>query len=189
MIGLQELSAPQVSSYLLGFNDHYTSHSFVTFFWKTYVNEIYHAWYPDNNDRKPAKVTLLKHNKNIVGVSPTDDYIHRPTEIETLCLYDWIRRCKRKHLPSKKVHQKENNTSIIQETETIKEYEDICDHTYSSDDESQGENIDDDENPDVQAPTPKSMYRFLKSHPLFNSHGTIIKQDNPNICRNYTVTC
>src|SRR6266550_5593655 len=106
----QEMGAPMICMYLLGHPDHYTSHSFVSFFWKTYVNEVYHAWCPDNNEIKPTKVTLLKCNKNIIGVSQVDDYIYRPTDIENMCLYDWIRCCKRKRLPSKKINQKKNNT-------------------------------------------------------------------------------
>ena len=91
----QEMGAPMICMHLLGHPDHYTSHSFVSFFWKTYVNEVYHTWCPGNKEIKPAKVTLLKCNKNIIGVSQVDDYIYRPTEIENMCLYDWIRCCKR----------------------------------------------------------------------------------------------
>ena len=181
----QEMGAPMICMYLLGHPDHYTSHSFVSFFWKTYVNEVYHAWCPDNNEIKPTKVTLLKCNKNIIGVSQVDDYIYRPTDIENMCLYDWIRCCKRKRLPSKKIHPKKNNTNITHDTQTTMEYEDNHNDCQDSDDGSQTESISNDENPDVDVPIPKSMYKFLKSHPLYDSHGTIIKQDNPNIVADF----
>lgn len=35
MISHQELSTPQIASYLMDYGDHFTSHSFAPFYWKT----------------------------------------------------------------------------------------------------------------------------------------------------------
>ncbi|EAU83563.2 hypothetical protein CC1G_04819 [Coprinopsis cinerea okayama7 len=39
-----ELGAPMAALYLLGNPDHYTSHQFVSFYWKNYVNQVVSAW-------------------------------------------------------------------------------------------------------------------------------------------------
>jgi hypothetical protein len=40
LIAKQELAAPQVASYLLGFNDHYTSHRFRSLYWTSFTSYI-----------------------------------------------------------------------------------------------------------------------------------------------------
>jgi hypothetical protein len=179
-----EMGAPMVCMYLLGNPDHYTSHSFIPFFWTNYVNEVYNTWNPDNKDIKPAKVTILKNGKQVIGLSPIDDYVYRPSEIEDMCLYDWVRYCKRKCLPaSLKAFDKEKNSDS--KDKSIRKSDILC-----SDSDSDSDNIN-DESPDygdikqAQQPLPKSMYRFLKAHPLYNSHSTILKQDNPYVVANF----
>ena len=66
------------------------------------------------------------------------------------------------------------------------EYEDSYDNCDENDEnQTDDDSTNDDEGPDIDVPIPKSMYRFLKSHPLYNSHGTIIKQDDPNIVADF----
>ncbi|KIL54164.1 hypothetical protein M378DRAFT_93034, partial [Amanita muscaria Koide BX008] len=90
-----EMGAPMVCMYLLDHPDHYTSHMFVPFYWESYVNEAQKLWMVDDKDQGAEKVALVKHQDKIVGLSFVYDYIYRPTEIEDMCLYDWVRRCKR----------------------------------------------------------------------------------------------
>ncbi|THU95125.1 hypothetical protein K435DRAFT_610416, partial [Dendrothele bispora CBS 962.96] len=42
-----ELGAPMICMYLLDQPDHYTSHKFVPFHWKSYVTEAQNAWEND----------------------------------------------------------------------------------------------------------------------------------------------
>ena len=39
-----EIGGPMASLYVLGNPDHYTSHQFVPFYWRSYVNETFHTW-------------------------------------------------------------------------------------------------------------------------------------------------
>ncbi|KAJ3969040.1 hypothetical protein EV361DRAFT_781840, partial [Lentinula raphanica] len=57
-----ELGSPMISLYLLQNPDHYTSHVFVPFYWRTFL----------------------------VGLSSTFDYTHRPSAHEHYNLYNWI---------------------------------------------------------------------------------------------------
>ena len=164
-----EMGAPMVCMYLLGNPDHYTGHIFIPFNWKSYVNEVYHAWNPENKDIIPPKITLIRNKTHIVGLSPVHDYIYRPTEIEDMCLYDWVRRCNRKPLPSSKAKSKMNYMQ--------KKLEKKNDENRDSDEDSDFE----DNCETVNIPLPSSMYRFMESHPLYSSHGTIVKTENPGI--------
>ena len=42
------------------------------------------------------KVTIIKRNGRVIGLSPVHDYICQPLEFESTCLYDWISRYQRK---------------------------------------------------------------------------------------------
>ncbi|KAK0465728.1 hypothetical protein IW261DRAFT_1574878 [Armillaria novae-zelandiae] len=91
-----ELGSPMICSYLLGFPDHYTNRQFVTFYWKSFVSEASRYWKTDNNvGGDSVKVTLRKSRGAIVGVSPVEDYIHRPAELDDMPLYEWICLCNR----------------------------------------------------------------------------------------------
>ncbi|KIM84091.1 hypothetical protein PILCRDRAFT_56716, partial [Piloderma croceum F 1598] len=57
-----EIGGPMASLYLLRNPDHYTGHTFKTFYWKSYVS-----------------------------ISAVDDYVYHPAKYEHINLYDWIR--------------------------------------------------------------------------------------------------
>ncbi|KDQ34010.1 hypothetical protein PLEOSDRAFT_1033462, partial [Pleurotus ostreatus PC15] len=90
-----ELGSPMICTYLLGHDDHYTSHDFVTFYWSTYVSEARSYWHPDDAYKTTEKVALIKKNNRVIGLSPVFDYVYRPETLDTMCLYDWVTRCKR----------------------------------------------------------------------------------------------
>ena len=90
-----EMGTPMISMYLLGNLDHYTSHKYISFYWKIYVAEARRYLYPEESNETLDKVALIKHKNEIIGISPTYDYMYRPTELEDMSLYEWIRRCKR----------------------------------------------------------------------------------------------
>ncbi|KAH7918322.1 hypothetical protein BV22DRAFT_1108389 [Leucogyrophana mollusca] len=71
-----EIGAPMASLYLLGNPDHYTSHSFVPFYWKSFVHKARNDW--DNG------------NICVVGTLPVFDYLFRPSAFGHMNLYDWV---------------------------------------------------------------------------------------------------
>ena len=180
----QEMGAPMVCMYLLGNPDHYTNHTFVPFNWRCYVNEVYHAWNPENKDIIPPKITLIRHKTQIVGLSPVHDYIYRPIELEHMCLYDWVRRCKRKPLPSSKSKSKVN----YKKTKSDKANDENNDMSCDSNSDVSDEDSNCEDNCEMNKSLPSSMYRFMQSHPLYSSHGTIVKPENPDVVANFIGT-
>ncbi|KDQ25055.1 hypothetical protein PLEOSDRAFT_1078941 [Pleurotus ostreatus PC15] len=90
-----EMGSPMICMYLLGHQDHYTSHIFKVFYWTSYVSEARSYWHPDDAYKSTDKVALVKMNNRITGLSPVFDYVYRPDTLESMCLYDWAIRCKR----------------------------------------------------------------------------------------------
>ena len=94
-----EVGGPMASLYLLKNPDHYTSHTFKTFYWKSYVREVKSAWPTENKnvvvdkevDKLTEKVVIDKRDDEYVALSAVDDYIYRPSKYDDVCLYDWIR--------------------------------------------------------------------------------------------------
>src|SRR5882762_9462181 len=82
------------SLYLLGHDNHYTSHTFKSFFWKPYVSEAMQVWETSQDEDVEAdrldRVIVEKVNDTLVGISPVLDYIYRPSIYKETCLYDWI---------------------------------------------------------------------------------------------------
>ncbi|KAJ7710831.1 hypothetical protein B0H17DRAFT_850661, partial [Mycena rosella] len=89
-----EIGSPMASLYLLGNPDHYKSHTYVNFAWRSYV--AYHA------TSKPARnaiqcvsdfddlLTIRNHNGSFVACSIVDNYRYRPVAYETVTLYEWV---------------------------------------------------------------------------------------------------
>ncbi|KAK0216367.1 hypothetical protein IW262DRAFT_1299592 [Armillaria fumosa] len=90
-----ELGSPMICSYLLGFPDHYTNKRFSTFYWKLFVAEASNYWRSNKCSAESVKITLKKRKGAIMGISPVEDYIHRPVDLEHLPLYEWICTCSR----------------------------------------------------------------------------------------------
>ncbi|KAH7903670.1 hypothetical protein BJ138DRAFT_972909, partial [Hygrophoropsis aurantiaca] len=98
-----EIGAPMASLYLLGNPDHYTSHSFVPFYWKSFVYEARHCFIKEYTDGKDEGNLVLKRvADSVVGTSPVFDYIYRPLAFDGMCLYDWIRLSEKKRIPREK---------------------------------------------------------------------------------------
>jgi hypothetical protein len=99
-----EIGGPFASLYLLGNPDHYTSHKFVTVYWKSFVSEVSKAWKsPDdmNVDDPPEKLLLRKVKDHYVGYSAVHDYIYRPTIHSDKTLYEWVQMATRIKRPTK----------------------------------------------------------------------------------------
>ncbi|KAJ7101100.1 hypothetical protein C8R44DRAFT_543662, partial [Mycena epipterygia] len=103
-----EMGSPMAAMYLLKNPDHYTSHTFILFWWRNWVAEVRKAWEMEDRmdvddelldaedyvegpqDKFESKVVLKKSRGAIVASSALDDYKHRPSELEDMSLFEWI---------------------------------------------------------------------------------------------------
>jgi len=97
-----EMGAPMIAMYLLGNPDHYTSHTFIPFYWQSYVQEVQRD-FGDEQENGSQKVTIIKKRGRIVGLSPVHDYVHGPDHLEHITLYQWIRCYKRESYQKERV--------------------------------------------------------------------------------------
>jgi hypothetical protein len=101
-----EIGGPMAAMYLLKHPDHYTSHKFKIFYWKSYVREVRAAWtkvpqpeLEDGEQLLPENVVINKEDDIYVGLSDIDDYKYRPKIYENVTLYNWIRLAKKTRRP------------------------------------------------------------------------------------------
>ena len=191
-----EIGSPMASMYLLGNPDHYTSHEFVNFYWRSFVREASSVFSTplEEIDNIPEKVMLNKSKGKFVALSNVHDYIYRPSVFGSVNLYDWIRRANKKHQPTKR----KSKEDIIQDDVT--EHDDDDDNNTESEDEldiigdkfigggnintceletdwvesdQDLENMDDELNIDENAQYKEDdtrFYSFLPDHPQYNTH-------------------
>ena len=77
-----EIGSPMASLYLLGNPDHYTSHIFVPFWWRSYVNEVCRGW-PDLSEELPSEgKTLLDEEEHTEFDSDSESDIDSSAESE-----------------------------------------------------------------------------------------------------------
>jgi hypothetical protein len=88
-----EIGGPMASLYLLKNPDHYTSHTFSTFYWKSHGREVRSVWCsPDESpDSHVDLVVIGKKDDEYVPVSSVDDYIYRSEKYADVSLCGWIR--------------------------------------------------------------------------------------------------
>ncbi|KAF8811287.1 hypothetical protein BYT27DRAFT_7278067, partial [Phlegmacium glaucopus] len=156
-----EMGSPMASMYLLGNPDHYTNYKFVPFYWqsfsKNHKSDITAA--PEHAfEDHPEKLTLIKRNGRIVGFSPVHDYVYRPVQFHSMCLYDWISTCQRERLPARKLGKKV--AVPIAETDTDEE----CRLTNDENISYPADNVA------TEMPKTK-LLPFLSGHPLAETHG------------------
>ncbi|SJL08858.1 uncharacterized protein ARMOST_12229 [Armillaria ostoyae] len=120
-----EIGAPMICSYLLGFPDHYTNRKFATFYWRSFVAEARNAWKDDSDKPEEVNVQIKRKSSTIVGISPVEDYIRRPTEISDLSLYEWICRCER--MPNSVLPKSSREYVEDKEAMEVVDVGDICD--------------------------------------------------------------
>ena len=63
-----------ICMYLLENSGHYTSHTFVPFYWQPFVTQVRQDF--DTNEKEVQKITLIKKKGKIVGLFPIHDYIY-----------------------------------------------------------------------------------------------------------------
>lgn len=140
-----ELGSPMICHYLLGFPDHYTSHKFVTLNWKIYLNEALSYWKPPPTENDSPTVGLHMLDYNLIATSPAHDYMHRPEQLQALNLYQWTHCYHKISLPKRHTPIDMEDPSLPAPNPT---------HTASA------------------TPHTKAL-RFLRHHPLYNTHGCL----------------
>jgi hypothetical protein len=165
-----EMGAPMICMYLLGNPDHYTSHSFVPFYWQSYVGEVRRIFEEISEEQRP-KVTLIKKKGKIIGLSPVQDYVHRAPELDHVNLYEWIRCYKREKLRQRKKRCAKNEDTGA--TDFIPEEPEDAASTGGGWDSS-FQSIESHTMTEINGPTSgnntKNHYRFTKKHPLHETH-------------------
>ena len=191
-----EIGSPMASMYLLGNPDHYTSHEFVNFYWRSFVREACSVFSTpfEEIDNMPEKVMLNKSKGKFVPLSNVHDYIYRPSAFGSVNLYDWIRCANKKYKPAKR--RKENTT----QDDMAEEVDDYGADTDSEDEldvigdkfigggnnidacesesdlvesDQESENMVDELNIDENVQYKEDdtrFYSFLPDHPQYNTH-------------------
>jgi hypothetical protein len=93
-----EIGSPMAAMYLLDNPDHYASHAFVNFTWRSYVAFVLNHWNPsrrageENEEVAPREdfVSVRNEDGNYVAASVVDHYRYRPLAYESLSLYEWV---------------------------------------------------------------------------------------------------
>jgi len=112
-----EIGGPMASLYILGNPDHYTSHVFIPFYWRSYVKDVWTAWgdeqSSDHNTEMQNvsdKVVINKSKGEFIGLSKVNDYKFRPEMYSDVSLYDWIRLSTKK--PKRRTKLKKVNDAV-----------------------------------------------------------------------------
>ncbi|KAJ3532259.1 hypothetical protein NMY22_g7818 [Coprinellus aureogranulatus] len=108
-----EIGAPMAAMYLLGHGDNYCSHSFLPLYWKQFHSDVLSVWERGSgngddpfDDEETVEVpsetiSVARSGTNIISKSSVEDYKLRPTELESVCVYDWIQCGTRVRMTSK----------------------------------------------------------------------------------------
>ena len=182
-----EMGAPMICMYLLGNPDHYTSHSFVPFYWQSYVGEVRRIFEEISEEQQP-KMMLIKKKGKIVGLSPVQDYVHRAPELEHVNLYEWTRCYKREKLPQRKKGCAKNEDTvtgaadIIPEDDAVSAGDEWFDSSFQSVESVESTNGLASDGPGIRGNNlnnkTQRYYRFTKEHPLHDTHAMRFVTDN-----------
>ncbi|KAJ3817835.1 hypothetical protein F5880DRAFT_1492294, partial [Lentinula raphanica] len=150
-----ELGSPMISLYLLQNPDHYTSHEFVPFYWKTFVTKARSSWDPHLEDDCGPKVVLTQRKGKLIGLSSTFDYTHRPLVHDSYYLYEWIRQFTR----VRKSKQKDDTSSSEINSSTT---------SHS-----------------MPTKNSFKQFMFMDGHPLSESHVPVHRRNPHNVVPNF----
>ncbi|KAJ7717721.1 hypothetical protein B0H16DRAFT_1337936, partial [Mycena metata] len=138
-----EIGSPMASMYVLGDPDHYSSHLFVPFAWRSYSLFVRKFWHTEDvadteGEVLDEKVEITASDGNIFASSAVDDYRFRPLVFEHMSLYEWV-QCS-----VKKIRTSKQRKEFAEELELDKALH-------------------------FRASSPL-MYPFMPSHPRYMSH-------------------
>ncbi|KAJ7753767.1 hypothetical protein B0H16DRAFT_1316668, partial [Mycena metata] len=90
-----EIGSPMAAMYVLGHPDHYASHTYIPFAWRSYALFVRSFWSAhdivlEDADVKEEKVLVTRFEGQFVPGSSVDDYRFRPFVHEDLTLFEWI---------------------------------------------------------------------------------------------------
>ena len=167
-----EMGAPMIAMYLLGNPDHYTGHTFIPFYWQSFVQEAGRPF--DCGDyHEPQKNTVIKKGGKIIGLSRVHDYIHRPEELANVNLYDWIRCYKREKLPKDMctVERLDGDATANENDTNFVEDEALNLSTSLDGDSDVVSNYCEEQPKKKVTGRSNAIMRFCSQHPLSGSHG------------------
>ncbi|KAJ6562188.1 hypothetical protein B0H19DRAFT_942776, partial [Mycena capillaripes] len=188
MSAKMEIGSPMASLYLLGNPDHYTSHKYVPFAWRSYVQFVRSFWIEDvQNDGADEygrddeeRIPICRLDGKFVPTSGVDDYRYRPSVYNNLNLFEWIQyhhQAAFEQLQEENLDEDEDNLEDeLHDDADDEEEPEIKDNMDEhQDDISDWETDDKDEVIlDKQAKLDKSKrpvhHAFMPQHPLFPSH-------------------
>ncbi|KAJ7715111.1 hypothetical protein B0H16DRAFT_1256649, partial [Mycena metata] len=90
-----EIGSPMAAMYMLGNPDHYASHTYVPFAWRSHALFVRAFWASrdivlEDGMVQEEKVLVTRLNGQFVPGSSVDDYRYRPFVHQTLTLFEWI---------------------------------------------------------------------------------------------------
>lgn len=188
-----DMGAPMCSMYLLGNPDHYTSHKFVKFYWRNYVNYVTKASGIEVEDHSEMYVTIVNSANGLIPTSPVYDYMFRPRKYELMPLYDWVRMSKKqaiRHSRKEKAKAEENEEDEDLDETSTELYETINEMLPLESDQDSASDSDPEDGPKIIAglkgSTKKKRARaskytadelFLPDHPQHETHVSVIKNE------------
>ena len=181
-----EMGSPMVCMYLLGNPDHYTDQQFVPFYWRSFVREARRPWDEkvcptaadnqgnstqihdeDTKFEQPEKVTLIKSDGRVVGLSPVHDYVFRPPELNSISLYDWISTYQHEKKKTRKPKSKPKSKPVLQDVVSV-DSEDDRSSSLSS--EPGNHPSSKQSNRASRKSKSSNILNFSDGHPLAGSH-------------------
>ncbi|KAJ7169028.1 hypothetical protein C8R46DRAFT_855214, partial [Mycena filopes] len=186
-----EIGSPMASMYVLGNPDHYTSHKYTPFPWRSYVSFVKNFWAAESlddsgSDSDVEKIALDKDRETgrFIASSGVDDYRYRPAVFERVTLYEWIQCGDKK---ARTVKQKERFLELLYASHDLaasfEDESDVDKDTSSvrisdlSDDDLSSDWLTDDEDGIVVAKQRRAdkdkrprSYPFLSDHPRYRTH-------------------
>ncbi|PVF91925.1 hypothetical protein CPB86DRAFT_845756, partial [Serendipita vermifera] len=107
LISQQEVGGPLIAAYMLGNGDHYTDCSFQSFNWFVFVSQV-QSYFTSNHSEHPCvdriyddSVELTNVSGSIIPVSLYVDWIYRPSSMNSMCLYEFVRTVRKKSLKTR----------------------------------------------------------------------------------------
>lgn len=90
------LSGPMVRAVIAYVTDYITKQELKAYtYWWSYVRHVTDAWGEDttspDGEVSIDKVSIRRQQQSLVSYQKLDDYVHRPTELEKMCLADFLR--------------------------------------------------------------------------------------------------
>ncbi|KAJ7168101.1 hypothetical protein C8R43DRAFT_876637 [Mycena crocata] len=121
-----EIGSPMASLYILGNPDHYKSHQFVNFAWRSYVSFVKNYWLKKTGfneiDDPEDLMTVRKVDGNFEASSVVDDYRFRPLVYERVTLYEWVQCSEKKARNRKEIEAFEEECELRAEFDAVQSH-------------------------------------------------------------------